>query len=82
MLTFHIFDEVGYIYVSNRCEPSAKQLKRLVRACGGKCTNIETRANVVVGKTPQMNNNVNEKWILDCITQGLLLNKDQYLYDS
>lgn len=82
MLTFHIFDEAGIIYVSNTCEPSSKHLKRLVRACGGKCTGIEAKANIVVGKTPQMNNNINEKWILDCITHGILLNKDQYLYTS
>jgi len=77
--TFHIFDNVGRIYVSNSCDPPAKDLKRLVRACGGHCTSIETKANVVVGYTPQMNNNIHEKWILDCITQGILLNINQYM---
>lgn len=78
LLTFHIFDNVGRIYISDTCEPPAKLLRRLVRACGGHCTSTETKADVVVGYTPQMNNNIQEKWILDCITQGILLNKNQY----
>lgn len=78
LLTFHIFDNVGRIYISDTCEPPAKLLRRLVRACGGHCTSTETKADVVVGYTPQMNNNIHEKWILDCITQGILLNKNQY----
>ncbi|XP_025420751.1 uncharacterized protein LOC112690864 isoform X2 [Sipha flava] len=79
LLTFHIFDEAGSIYVSNTCKPSAKHIKRLVRTCGGKCTSIVTKANIVVGKTSQITNNIQEKWVLDCITQGTLLNKDQYI---
>lgn len=78
-MTFNIFDNVGKIYISNTCEPHAKLLKRLVRACGGRCTNTETKANVVVGYSPQINDNVHENWILDCITQGTLLNKNQYM---
>ncbi|KAL4143649.1 hypothetical protein QTP88_005960 [Uroleucon formosanum] len=79
LMTFNIFDNVGKIYISNTSEPHAKLLKRLVRACGGHCTNTETKANVVVGYSPQMNDNIHEKWILDCITQGTLLNKNQYM---
>jgi len=80
LMTFHIFDNAGKIYISHDCDPPAKLLRRLVRACGGHCTNNETKANVVVGYTPQlMNDNIHEKWILDCITQGILLNKNQYI---
>lgn len=79
LLTFHIFDNAGKIYISNTCEPSAKNLKRLVRVCGGHCTNNEIVAEIVVGRTLQMNNNIHEKWIFDCITQGTLLNTNQYL---
>ncbi|XP_060877830.1 uncharacterized protein LOC132950410 isoform X2 [Metopolophium dirhodum] len=79
LMTFNIFDNVGRIYISNTCEPQAKLLRRLVRACGGHCTSTETKANVVVGYTPQMNDNIHEKWILDCVTQGTLLNKNQYM---
>lgn len=79
LLKFHIFDNAGNVYVSNACELSPKYLKQLVRACGGRCTSSEAIANVVVGYTSRMHNNINEKWILDCITQGSLLNKDQYL---
>ncbi|VVC30412.1 BRCT domain [Cinara cedri] len=83
LLTFHIFDDAGSIYISNTCEPSARQLKRLVRACGGQCTNNETTANIVVGYTFLGIGNIHEKWILDCITQGVLLNKNKYaLVDS
>lgn len=78
MLTFHIFDDAGTIYIADTCEPSAKDLKRLIRSCGGQCTSIETMADVVVGHTPRMINNVSEKWILDCVSQGTLLNKYQY----
>lgn len=77
-LKFNIFDNAGKIYISNSCESPAKLLRRLVHACGGHCTSIESIANVVVGYTLQMNNNIHEKWILDCITQGVLLNKCQY----
>ncbi|XP_001949045.2 uncharacterized protein LOC100168837 [Acyrthosiphon pisum] len=79
LMTFNIFDNVGRIYISNTCEPHAKLLRRLVRACGGHCTSAETKANVVVGYTPQMIDNIHEKWILDCITQGTLLNKNLYM---
>lgn len=79
LMTFNIFDNVGRIYISNTCEPPAKLLKRLVRACGGHCTSTKTMANIVVGYTPQMNDYIQEKWILDCITQGILLNKNQYM---
>jgi len=79
-LKFHIFDNAGSIYISNTCQPNFKQLKQLVRACGGKCSSIQTTADVVVGYTPVMNNNVNEKWILDCITQGLLLYQFHYKF--
>lgn len=79
LLTFHIFDDAGNIYISQKCEPSAKSLKQLVRACGGKCTNNEIMANIVVGHTSRTNNNISEKWILDCITEGSLLNKDEYV---
>lgn len=78
-LTFHIFHNVGRIYISDTCEPPAKLLRRLVRACGGHCTSTETNADVAVGYTQQMNNNIHEKWILDSITQGILLNKYQYM---
>lgn len=77
-LTFHIFDDAGNIYVSNTCQPPAKHLRRLVRVCGGKCTSIETMADVVVGYTSRMYNNVNEKWILDCVTEGSLINISSY----
>ncbi|XP_003244772.1 microcephalin isoform X1 [Acyrthosiphon pisum] len=77
-LKFNIFDDVGRIYISDSCESPAKLLRRLVHACGGLCTNTESNANVVVGYTLQMKNNIHEKWILDCITQGILLNKCQY----
>ncbi|CAI6354085.1 unnamed protein product [Macrosiphum euphorbiae] len=76
-LKFNIFDDAG-IYISDSCESPAKLLRRLVQACGGHCTSTESIANVVVGYTLQMNNNIHEKWILDCITQGILLNKCQY----
>jgi len=79
LLKFHIFDDAGSIYISDTCEPSPKHLKQLVRACGGRCTSSRTTAKVVVGYTDQMHSNINEKWILDCITQGLLLNKDKYI---
>lgn len=82
MLTFHIFDDVGVIYISNLCKPSARNLKRLVRACGGQCTNDETLANVVVGYTNRIDNNIHEKWILDSISQGKLLNKYQYRIEN
>lgn len=82
MLTFHIFDNAGKIYISDTCDPSAKQLKQLVRACGGICTSIESLATVVVGYTQRMMNNVNEKWILDSISQGTLLDKCQYILTS
>uniref|UniRef100_A0A2H8TMI7 Microcephalin n=1 Tax=Melanaphis sacchari TaxID=742174 RepID=A0A2H8TMI7_9HEMI len=78
LLTFHIFDNAGRIYISDTCDPPSKVLRRLVRACGGHCTSTVTKADVVVGFTPQINNNIHEKWILDCITQGILLNKNQY----
>ncbi|XP_060856102.1 uncharacterized protein LOC132933848 isoform X2 [Metopolophium dirhodum] len=77
-LKFNIFDNAGRIYISDSCESPAKLLRRLVHACGGHCTSTESIANVVVGYTLQMNNNIHEKWILDCITQGKLLNKCQY----
>lgn len=79
LLKFHIFTDAGSIYISDACEPSSKHLKQLVRACGGRCTSSETMAKVVVGYTCRMRNNINEKWILDCITQGTLLNKNQYI---
>lgn len=75
---FNLFNKAGKIYISDTCEPSAKILKRLVHACGGHCTNNKHTATVVVGNTPEMNNNVHEKWILDCITQGILLSHYQY----
>lgn len=78
LLTFHIFDDAGSIYISDNCEPPARQLKQLVRACGGQYTSNVTTANVVVGYTPQRIDNIHEKWILDCITQGALLNKNEY----
>ncbi|XP_060847460.1 uncharacterized protein LOC132927023 [Rhopalosiphum padi] len=78
MLKFHIFDNAGKIYISDTCKSPAKLLKRLVHACGGHCTNTKSIANIVVGDTPKMDNNVDEKWILDCITKGILLNKSQY----
>lgn len=78
LLKFHIFDNVGRIYISDTCKPSAKQLKQLILACGGKCTNIENRASVVIGYTKQIIYNIHEKWILDCITEGKLLPKSQY----
>lgn len=78
MLKFQIFDNAGKIYISDTCKSPAKLLKRLVHACGGHCTNTKSIANIVVGDTPKMDNNVDEKWILDCITQGILLNKSQY----
>uniref|UniRef100_A0A2S2PST0 Microcephalin n=1 Tax=Schizaphis graminum TaxID=13262 RepID=A0A2S2PST0_SCHGA len=75
VLKFHIFDNAGKIYISDTCKSPAKLLKRLVHACCGHCTNNKSIANIVVGDTPKMDNNVDEKWILDCITQGILLNK-------
>ncbi|XP_026819681.1 uncharacterized protein LOC113558423 [Rhopalosiphum maidis] len=78
VLKFHIFDNAGKIYISDTCKSPAKLLKRLVHACGGHCTNTKSIANVVVGDTPTMDNDVDEKWILDCITQGILLDKSQY----
>lgn len=77
-LKFNIFDNAGKIYISDSCESPAKLLRRLVHACGGHCTSTESIANVVIGYTLQMNNNIHEKWILDCVTQGILLNKCQY----
>lgn len=68
--------------MAKNCNPSARQLKRLVHACGGKCTPIESKAYIVVGKTRQIKNNVKESWILDCITEGRVLTRDQYLYDD
>lgn len=78
LITFHIFDTVGSIYVSDNCNPPAKDLKQLVRACGGQCTSIESLATIVIGYTERMNNNIHEKWILDCITQGSLLDRCHY----
>ncbi|XP_050533488.1 microcephalin-like isoform X2 [Daktulosphaira vitifoliae] len=72
LLTFHIFDTAGKIYISDSCEPPAKDLKRLVRTCGGNITNNVNSAKVVIGSNPKTNFNVNEKWILDCITQVIL----------
>jgi len=77
-LKFNIFNNAGKIYISDSCESPAKLLRRLVHACGGHCASTESVAKVVVGYTLQMNNNIHEKWILDCITQGTLLNKCQY----
>uniref|UniRef100_A0A2S2PWA9 Microcephalin n=1 Tax=Sipha flava TaxID=143950 RepID=A0A2S2PWA9_9HEMI len=75
----HIFDEAGSIYLSNVCDPSANHLKRLVRACGGKCTTNVNKANIVVGYTPlAINTMIHEMWILDCITQGTLLDENPY----
>lgn len=76
-LKFHIFGSVGIMYIADTCE-SARDLKRLVRACGGQCTSIETMADVVIGHTPRINNSVSENWILDCVCQGVLLDKFQY----
>jgi len=78
VLKFHIFDNAGKIYISDTCKSPPKLLKRLVNACGGHCTSIKSIANVVIGETPQMDDNIHEKWILDCISQGILLNKKQY----
>lgn len=78
-LTFHIFDNVGRIYISDTSKPPARLLRRLVRACGGYCTSSETKADIVVGYTQRMNNNIREKWILDSITQGTPLDKYQYM---
>ncbi|KAF0741929.1 microcephalin isoform X1 [Aphis craccivora] len=78
VLKFHIFDKAGKIYISDTCKSPAKLLKRLVNACGGHCTSTKSIANVVIGETPQMDDNIHEKWILDCISQGILLNKNQY----
>lgn len=78
MLKFHIFDNAGKIYISDTCKSPAKLLKRLVNACGGHCTSTKSIANVVIGDTPQMDDNIHEKWILDCISQGILLNKNHY----
>jgi len=77
-LKFNIFDNAGKIYISESCESPAKLLRRLVHACGGHCTSAESNANVVVGYTLKLKNNIHEKWILDCIAQGKLLNKCQY----
>lgn len=35
-------------------------------------------ADIVVGYTSRMYNNVNEKWILDCVTEGNLINLSSY----
>ncbi|XP_027851704.2 microcephalin-like [Aphis gossypii] len=78
VLKFHIFDNAGKIYISDTCKSPAKLLKRLVNACGGHCTSTKSIANVVIGDTPQMDDNIHEKWILDCISQGILLNKNHY----
>lgn len=39
-------------------------------------------ADVVVGYTSRMYNNVNEKWILDCVTEGSLINISSYTLTS
>ncbi|XP_022180207.1 uncharacterized protein LOC111040580 [Myzus persicae] len=80
-LKFNIFNNAGKIYVSNSCESPAKLLRRLVHACGGHCTSKESKADIVIGaNTLQSRHNIHEKWIFDCITQGVLLNKYQYNY--
>jgi len=71
-LTFHIFDKAGSIFLMKSCKPSANDLKRLVEACGGICVNHITEARIKVGE------NVDVKWILDCITHGLLLDLEPY----
>lgn len=78
-LKFHIFHGAGIIYIADTCEPFTNDLKRLVHSCGGQCTSIESMADVVVGYTPRMNKNVDDMWILDCVSQGMLLNKFQYM---
>lgn len=79
-LKFNIFDKAGQIYVSNSCESPAELLRQLVHACGGHCTSEESKADIVIGATIQFRHNTHEKWIFDCITQGILLNKYQYTY--
>lgn len=78
-LTFHIFDNAGFIFIANDCKPSARDLKQLVRLCGGKCTDVEKKANIMVG---QMSCHVSTKWILDCIIQGTLLDTSLFINNS
>lgn len=77
-MPFNLLEEVGFIYIADKCKPSARSLGKLVWACGGTCTFLESAAKVVIGRTPQMKNNVSENWLLDSIRQGALQDKSRY----
>jgi len=78
-LKFNIFGDAGNIFISDVCEPKPNQLKQLVRICGGKCVNNSTAAKVLVGFSLLADNYIHERWILDCITQGSLLDQSNYI---
>lgn len=71
-LTFHIFDNINPICFSKTCQPSASILRKLVEACGGKCTTKCTNSILVGSK-------VSVEWILDSIMHGSMLNIKEYM---
>ncbi|XP_077870405.1 uncharacterized protein LOC102805140 [Saccoglossus kowalevskii] len=75
-----IFITASPLYIAENSLPPQNRLTELVTLCGGTVCNTLRTARLCVGKTKIKNDvpMIEEKWILDCITQHAILPLDGY----
>ena len=76
-----LFSSLPPVYVSDTTSPPSHELSKLINLCGGKLTNSVRKAGLAVGTINTRRRDlcaVNEKWVLDCITQCDLLPTKDY----
>ncbi|CAI4224590.1 unnamed protein product [Auanema sp. JU1783] len=83
------FESLGYVLVTKDCSPPCEELTYLIRKSGGKITHSILECHMVV-TSPQAEFEfswgdspppviVNEKYVLDCITQNRVLDCENYI---
>nr|XP_018898060.1 PREDICTED: uncharacterized protein LOC109031159 [Bemisia tabaci] len=78
LFSLDIFSPCGSIYVCQKTVPPRDDLKEILRLCSATVVSSAKSAKIVIGNNVTGNLNVQEKWVLDCVSQNKLLSTDSY----
>jgi len=79
-----LFTECPPIFVSENCSPPSDSLIMLISLCGGKVSSSVRKAGICLGSMTRSTQavNITEQWLLDCITQHVVLPFTDYALNT
>ncbi|XP_068748669.1 microcephalin-like [Montipora capricornis] len=79
-----LFVDCPPIFVSENCSPPSDSLIALISLCGGKVSLSVRKAGICIGSMTRRTQavNITEQWLLDCITQHVVLPFTNYALNT